>query len=443
MPALRAVRRALPDRRVGHAEIPARDGAGATTAAARSPSPPTTSGRAGPRPGGGGVTDAQTPSRRDPRQRFRRQVRQRQRLGLGVGQRALRQGDPAHGRAGAARNIFPSNIQGLPTWYEVRVVEAGWRGRRGGVDLMVAMNPQTWDKDVAEIDPGGYLFYDSTRAAAARRASATTSPSSACRSPRSATPNTRIRASASSSRTSSTWARCRRCSTSTPAEIEKLFAEQYKGKEALLESNRKALALGRDYALDELRLPAADPRASARMRSATAIFIDGNNAAALGLRVRRRDGLRVVSDHAVVVARRGVPEALPQVPRRSPRPARTTLRDRAGRGRARVDRHGDRRRLERRARVHGDLGPRHLADAGIHRPRVFRRDPGGALRRPARQPVDRHADAHAAGRPPALRVRVARRHEARAAVPGGSDRVLRDGAPTRSTSPTGCRRRSS
>jgi len=59
----------------------------------------------------------------------------------------LRMGIPV-----SPRNIFPSNIQGLPTWYEVRVVEAGWRGRRGGVDLMVAMNPQTWDKDVAEID---------------------------------------------------------------------------------------------------------------------------------------------------------------------------------------------------------------------------------------------------------------------------------------------------
>ncbi|HEX6633381.1 MAG TPA: 2-oxoacid:acceptor oxidoreductase family protein, partial [Usitatibacter sp.] len=61
------------------------------------------------------------------------------------------------------RNIFPSNIQGLPTWYEVRVSEDGWLGRRGGVDLMVAMNPQTWEKDVAEIEPGGYLFYDSTK----------------------------------------------------------------------------------------------------------------------------------------------------------------------------------------------------------------------------------------------------------------------------------------
>src|SRR6202051_3382535 len=66
----------------------------------------------------------------------------------------LRMGVPV-----ATRNIFPSNIQGLPTWYEVRVNEAGHIGRRGGVDLMVAMNPQTWAQDVASIDAGGYLFY--------------------------------------------------------------------------------------------------------------------------------------------------------------------------------------------------------------------------------------------------------------------------------------------
>ena len=64
----------------------------------------------------------------------------------------------------APRNIFPSNIQGMPTWYEMRVSAAGWRGRRGGCDMMVAMNPQTWDRDVAELASGGYLFYDSTKA---------------------------------------------------------------------------------------------------------------------------------------------------------------------------------------------------------------------------------------------------------------------------------------
>src|SRR5690606_34711431 len=70
----------------------------------------------------------------------------------------LRMGVPV-----SPRNIFPSNIQGLPTWYEVRVSGEGWLGRRGGVDLMVAMNPQTFAEDVGEIEPGGYLLYDSTR----------------------------------------------------------------------------------------------------------------------------------------------------------------------------------------------------------------------------------------------------------------------------------------
>ena len=67
------------------------------------------------------------------------------------------------------RNIFPSNIQGLPTWYEVRVTEAGPLGARGGVDLMVALNPQTFDKDVASIEKGGYLLYDNTKPLPAAR----------------------------------------------------------------------------------------------------------------------------------------------------------------------------------------------------------------------------------------------------------------------------------
>src|ERR1700731_3288637 len=70
----------------------------------------------------------------------------------------LRMGIPA-----SSRNIFPSNIQGLPTWYEVRISEAGHLGRRGGGDMMGAINPETWDEDIAEIEPGGYLLYDSTR----------------------------------------------------------------------------------------------------------------------------------------------------------------------------------------------------------------------------------------------------------------------------------------
>ena len=60
------------------------------------------------------------------------------------------------------KNIFPSNIQGLPTWYEIRVTEKGYRGRSGKVHLMVAMNAKTYEQDLAELSPGGVLLYDST-----------------------------------------------------------------------------------------------------------------------------------------------------------------------------------------------------------------------------------------------------------------------------------------
>src|SRR5690606_17767213 len=61
------------------------------------------------------------------------------------------------------KNIFPSNIQGLPTWYEVRVSEKGYLGRRAGIDLMVAVNAQSMAQDVRDVGPGGYLMYDSTK----------------------------------------------------------------------------------------------------------------------------------------------------------------------------------------------------------------------------------------------------------------------------------------
>jgi len=60
------------------------------------------------------------------------------------------------------KNIFPSNIQGLPTWFEVRVTAKGYLGRREGIDISVAMNPQSYPEDILEIRPGGYLLYDSS-----------------------------------------------------------------------------------------------------------------------------------------------------------------------------------------------------------------------------------------------------------------------------------------
>ena len=61
------------------------------------------------------------------------------------------------------KNIFPSNIQGLPTWYEVRISEKGYLGRREGIDLVVSVNPQSMLKDVASVRKGGYFLYDNSK----------------------------------------------------------------------------------------------------------------------------------------------------------------------------------------------------------------------------------------------------------------------------------------
>ncbi|MEJ5988665.1 2-oxoacid:acceptor oxidoreductase subunit alpha [Ramlibacter sp. PS3R-8] len=187
----------------------------------------------------------------------------------------LRMGVPV-----SPRNIFPSNIQGLPTWYEVRVSEQGWQGRRGGVDMMVAMNPQTWDADVAELSPGGYLFYDNTRAL----------PPSAFRADINVIgmPLTEIcNAVYSDPRQRQLFKNIVYVGALSvlleidPAEIEKLFGEQYKGKEKLLASNVQALQLGREFAHEHLDWPLG-LRVRKADRVGDQIFVDGNAAAALG-----------------------------------------------------------------------------------------------------------------------------------------------------------------
>jgi 2-oxoglutarate/2-oxoacid ferredoxin oxidoreductase subunit alpha len=180
----------------------------------------------------------------------------------------------------ASRNIFPSNIQGLPTWFEVRVTEAGHRGRRGGVDLMVAMNPQTWDRDVNEIEPGGYLFYDSTRPMPPSRFRSDINvvgmPLTAICNERYTDPRQRqlfkniIYVGALASLLGVEI-----------AEVERLIAEQFRGKDKLIPPNYEALHLGRDYAEAHLK-----GSIGLQVRRADAvgdrIFLEGNDAAALG-----------------------------------------------------------------------------------------------------------------------------------------------------------------
>ncbi len=188
----------------------------------------------------------------------------------------LRMGVPV-----SPRNIFPSNIQGLPTWYEVRVSEAGYLGRRGGVDMIVAMNPETWKQDLAEITPGGYLFHDSTRPL----------PDSAFREDVTAigVPLTAIcNATYTDPRQRQLFKNIIYVGALShllgiEAEvIEALFAQQYKGKEPLIESNRKALHLGRDWARDNLPDDICALKVERRDAVGDRIFAEGNAASALG-----------------------------------------------------------------------------------------------------------------------------------------------------------------
>jgi 2-oxoglutarate ferredoxin oxidoreductase subunit alpha len=179
------------------------------------------------------------------------------------------------------RNIFPSNIQGMPTWYEARVCEKGYHGRRGGVDMMVAMNPQTWDADIAEIESGGYLFYDSTRPMPTSKfrddvhimgVPLTEIANNAYTDPRQRQLFKNI-----------IYVGALSVLLDVDAEVfEKLFAEQYKGKERLLESNVQALHLGRDYVKQHMQAPLGI-RVQRSDNVGDQIFTDGNSAAALGL----------------------------------------------------------------------------------------------------------------------------------------------------------------
>ena len=180
----------------------------------------------------------------------------------------------------APRNIFPSNIQGMPTWYELRVSAEGWLGRRGGCDMMVAMNPQTWDRDIAEISPGGYLVYDSTKAL----------PRSKFRDDLNiiGIPLTELcNREYKDARQRQLFKNIMYVGSLAALididlkEIEKLIGEQYRSKEQLIDANMKALKIGYDYAQTHFTCPLALRVERADMIG-DRIIIDGNSACGLG-----------------------------------------------------------------------------------------------------------------------------------------------------------------
>ena len=188
----------------------------------------------------------------------------------------FRMGVPVTGK-----NLFPSNIQGLPTWYEVRANHKGYMGRSGRVDVMVAMNAQTYQKDLEEVSPGGFLIYDSTWPRDEPRCTVPTSPSSVCRCPSCAT-------------SISTCSRVRILMKNVAYVgvlaalldidleiIKTLLQETFASKPKLVDSNLEAIMLGHDYATEHFTCP-LPVRAEKMGDNAGKILIDGNSATGLG-----------------------------------------------------------------------------------------------------------------------------------------------------------------
>lgn len=178
------------------------------------------------------------------------------------------------------KNIFPSNIQGLPTWYEVRVSDKGYIARREGIDIAVCVNPQSMAKDIADVLPGGYVVYDSTKPLDLRMMRDDLSFIGL--------PLTQICLD------EYTDARQRQLFKNVIyvgalaalidiefAVLTDLVGEQFKGKEKLIAHNIHALELGYQYAKNNYQCPLGVTVAR-RDNRGDKILVDGNTACGLG-----------------------------------------------------------------------------------------------------------------------------------------------------------------
>ncbi|HVW85164.1 MAG TPA: 2-oxoacid:acceptor oxidoreductase subunit alpha [Bryobacteraceae bacterium] len=190
-------------------------------------------------------------------------------------QAIFRMGVPVSGK-----NLFPSNIQGLPTWYEIRVNHQGYTARALDYDLMVAMNAQTYARDVAELRSGGYLLYDSSwpldPGLVRDDINYIGVPLARLCNENFREPRERILM-----KNIATAGALIELLNIDGAVVQQLLEEKYGRKKALRESNQKALKLGADYIRENFAFPL--PFHLQQMdANGDKILIDGNTATALG-----------------------------------------------------------------------------------------------------------------------------------------------------------------
>ncbi len=187
----------------------------------------------------------------------------------------FRMGVPVTGK-----NLFPSNIQGLPTWYEIRANRDGYMSRSGRVDMMVAMNAQTYQKDLNEVSPGGFLIYDSTwpRALTLQRHDITVLGVPLSRMCNEAFSIARTRILMKNISYVGVLAALLNIDLNI---LRGLLQEMFSSKPALVESNLMAIMLGYDFAIENFNCP-LPVRAEVMGDNSGNILINGNEAIGLG-----------------------------------------------------------------------------------------------------------------------------------------------------------------
>ena len=179
------------------------------------------------------------------------------------------------------KNIFPSNIQGLPTWYEVRVSEKGYLGRREGIDLMLSVNPQSIPKDIANVKPGGYFLYDSTKDLHKDLLRDDIHflgvPMMQLCMDKFADPRQRQLLK----NMVYVGAIAALIDIEVPV-LHQIITEQFKGKEKLITANFEALEMGIQYAQEHFQCPFPHLRVERRDNVGDWILMDGNSACGLG-----------------------------------------------------------------------------------------------------------------------------------------------------------------
>tara|TARA_Y100000815_G_scaffold102007_1_gene90823 strand:+ start:464 stop:2275 length:1812 start_codon:yes stop_codon:yes gene_type:complete len=178
------------------------------------------------------------------------------------------------------KNYFPSNIQGLPTWYEIRVTKDAYLSRSGHIDVMVAMNAQTYSEDLVSVQSGGVFIYDSTwrREELHTRTDVTVLPIPLSELANNAFTGARTRILMRNVTYVGALAALLEIDLDT---LKQLLEETFSNKQALIDSNLTAIQIGYDYAREQFNCPLS-MRLSPLDKTAGHIMIDGNTAAALG-----------------------------------------------------------------------------------------------------------------------------------------------------------------